>query len=231
MKRKKLTKPKRPMDIALPENVMLPNGTLFVKLPTLDSLDAFWSENSERFLYAATGIPLTTGQNFLNDCEWVFGNSKAAVVETFCRWNEVGIKTIFYDWAKEDPKDHQAWFDDRDSYAKYRAEQGKEPERPSFYTTCTPETYRGYWILENLPNDFDMFSWFTDFAFTEITDWNLPVATAKAMLQEQTFDDYIEHGCCADTECFDKAGLTENIEYWKEQRAQGMETYGDPPTY
>ena len=226
MKSKKSAKPKPVLliDIAIPENILLPNGTLFVKLPTLDGLDKFWAENSSRFMYAATGDGFAT--NFLNEYEWVFGNTKAAVVETFCRWDEMGITAKFYDWAKEDPRDHTEWFTDRDLEAKIRSEDGKEPVPPSFYTTCTPETYRGWWKLHNLPAEFDVNSWSSDdYGFMEIHDWTLPVSTVVAMLQEQMFDD---SGRCEYTQCFDKKALREYIDYWKDERSRGYETYGDP---
>ena len=52
--KKQKTKPK-PSDIALPEGVILENGTLFVKLRDEDELAEFWRENKEKYPFAAEG--------------------------------------------------------------------------------------------------------------------------------------------------------------------------------
>lgn len=224
-KAKKPTKAKLPIDIVLQENILLPNGTLFIKLPTLPSLEAFWEANCNRYTYAAEGNALTTGQAFLNEGEWVFGNSKAAVVETVCRWNEMGITAKFYDWAKEDPHEHKAWFRDRDLYARELADANKEPEAPSFHTTCTPETYRGWWKLHNLPQGYSAGDWFGSWGADEITDWTLPISTANLMLREQTFDDWgSKNG--NEVDFYDSKEISEYVEYWRRERAAGYDYYG-----
>jgi len=221
----KPTKAKLPIDIALPENILLPNGTLFIKLPTLASLEAFWEANRSRFAYAAQGIGVSRGQVFLNDYEWVFGNSKAAVVETVCRWNEVGITAEFYEWAKEDPDDHKAWFLARDQDALKPAEANEEPEEPSFRTTYTPETYRGWWKLHNLPEGYSEDCWLESWGRVEIIDWTLPISTVKVMLQEQTFDDWVSNSC-PEVEYYNSKRMDECVQYWQRTRAEGGDYYG-----
>ena len=98
-----------PVDIALPERILLENGTLFVVLPTIDALQNFWTESSSGFAYAAQGTDVG-GAYFLRPYEWVFGSTKAAVVETAMRWRQMNISCRFYDWANEDPEGHAACF-------------------------------------------------------------------------------------------------------------------------
>ena len=86
---------KDPIDIKIPENVVLENGSMFMRMKTLEELDAFWKENKDRFPFAARGMYHPDGSTFLSEYEWVFGPSKVAVVETTLRWKEIGIKAEF----------------------------------------------------------------------------------------------------------------------------------------
>lgn len=221
----KVKKVIKPIQIALPENTMLPNGTLFIKLPTLALLETFWKLNRERFAYAAKGIELTTGQDFLNECEWVFGNSKSAVVETAFRWHEMGITAKFYDWAKESSDSQKAWFHDRDIHALEHAKTNKEPESPTWYTTCTPETYRGWWQIQFTLPAYDGWDWLCDSGSEEITDWTLPISVANEMLQAQIFD-ALGSGTCADIEYVERREVDKEILYWLDERASGRDYYG-----
>lgn len=80
-----------PIEISLPERTLLDNGTMFVTLRTLDELETFWKENRDTFSYAAQGIEIDGEPTFLKDYEWVFGPSKAAVIQTVGRWKELGV--------------------------------------------------------------------------------------------------------------------------------------------
>lgn len=87
-----------PIEIPLPESTLLDNGTMFVTLRTLDELETFWKANRDTFSYAAQGIEIDGEPTFLNDYEWVFGPSKAAVIQTVCRWNQLGVDA---DWLED----------------------------------------------------------------------------------------------------------------------------------
>lgn len=67
---------KLPIEIRLPENVMLENETMFVILRTLDEFNEFWTANKQKFSFAASQW-LSDGV-FLGKYEWVFGTTKAA---------------------------------------------------------------------------------------------------------------------------------------------------------
>lgn len=78
---KKLAKkPTLPIQIPLPERVLLENGTMFVTLRTLDELEQFWREHQGQFEFACEGGGCWDNNKYLDHYEWVFGSSKAAVV-------------------------------------------------------------------------------------------------------------------------------------------------------
>ncbi len=95
-----------PIDIPLPERAPLENGAMFVVLRTLDELEAFWLEHRARFPYAASACPSCFDydeQLCLDDYEWVFGPTKASVVNAVFRWDQIGIECTWYDWASDAP--------------------------------------------------------------------------------------------------------------------------------
>ena len=106
MKSKK--KPLLPVDIKLPERVLLDDGTLFVTLRTLDELEKFWQEHKDQFEFACEG----TGWDspiYLREYEWVLGTSKSAVVRTVMRWSEFGVSCELHDWSKSTPSLPDGW--------------------------------------------------------------------------------------------------------------------------
>jgi len=111
MKSKK--KPLLPVDIKLPERVLLEDGTMFVTLRTLDEFEKFWQEHKDQFEFACEGLGWVS-PIYLRGCEWVFGTSKSAVVRRVMRWSESEVSCEFYDWSKSDPAMHAFWFQDRD---------------------------------------------------------------------------------------------------------------------
>lgn len=85
-----------PVNIDLPETALLDGGTVFVTLRTLDALEAYWREHSDRFAFACEGSNWHDNA-FLHGYEWVFGSSKADVVSTVLRWGTSGIDCGFKD--------------------------------------------------------------------------------------------------------------------------------------
>ena len=181
-----------PVEIKLPEKVMLENGTMFVTLRTLDELQAFWNENKTRFPFAVRNM--VADPVLLRDYEWVFGGTKVAVVQTVMRWGESGIGCEFYDWSKSEPDWHRLWFKDRDSVRENAIRDGSwtEMNQAEYEADCilrTPDSYRGWWRLKNIPGGCDWDDWFSD--YQEIYDKNLPVAEVERLLQELTFDEWL----------------------------------------
>lgn len=115
-----------PIDIKLPERVPMEGGALFVSLHTIGELEAFWNAHRNSLPFAAQGVLIGDQQHFLNEFEWIFAPTKAALVKAVTRWDQVGIRCEWFDWAGSQPSDHAAWFRDRDHY---REQQLIDPER------------------------------------------------------------------------------------------------------
>jgi len=183
---------KLPIEIRLPEKVMLENETMFVILRTLDEFNEFWTANKAKFPFAASqGL---SDSVFLGKYEWVFGATKAAVVQTVMRWGRSGVECEFFDWSKSEPEWHKAWFLDRESTREAAIRDGSwtEADQAAYAKDCvirTPESYSGWWRLKNIPGGCDPDEWFSD--YQEIFDPNLPIAEVERLLQEQTFDDWL----------------------------------------
>ena len=226
MKTKK-RKPALPVDIQLPEGVLREDGTLFVTLRTLDELEKFWQEHKDQFEFACEG----KGDDrpiFLRECEWVFGNSKSAVVRTVMRWDELGAGCEFYDWAKHEPASHAGWFLDRDAYRASQIEVGlwSDQDELDYLADCiskTPETYRGWWQLKNLPDGCDPSDWFRR-SHEELSDPNMSIAEVEKTLQEQMFEESSELG--EEIQYCDRASIEETIAYWRGEQAAGQDYYG-----
>jgi len=230
MKAKK--KPLLPVDIKLPERVLLDDGTMFVTLRTLDELEGFWREHKGQFAYACEGKnwdnPL-----FLREFEWVFGTSKSAVVRTVMRWDVSGVGCEFYDWAKNDPEMRASWFHYRDEYRDSQIKRGlwSDEDEIGYQADCirrSPETYRGWWQLKNLPGGFCPSDWFNPcIIHDQLTDPNMPVAEVERTLQEQTFNDW-KKSCAGvdEIEYHDQASIEEYIAYWRNEKAIGEGYYG-----
>ena len=222
-------KPLLPIDIGLPEHTPLDGGAMFVVLRTLDELEVFWNEHREAFPFAVEGIRYGDKQYYLNGYEWVFAPSKAAVVKTVCRWDQVGIKCEWYDWASDSPEDHADFFQARAQYRQDQIEKGQwsEADEAEDQEDCqrrSPETYRGWWRLTNLPNNISDTDWFSPWC-EETIDPNLSPEMAAQSLQEQTFDDW-KGSDCGEIEFHDPQSLDEEIAYWREEQRAGRGYYG-----
>jgi hypothetical protein len=218
-----------PIDFIYPESVPLDNGCLFITLRTLDELEAFCRENGNRYPFAAEGIILEGRPPFLMEYEWVFGTSKEEVVKTACRWDQVGIQCAWENWADHD----QYWmsfFEDRDLHRQSLIEEHKwtEQDEKEYVADCilrSPTTYRGFWVLSNLPYGYTHRDWFGDWDEEEIFDPALSAEVVAGMFQLQTFDTWKESEC---TELLfhDSASLQDTIAYWREEQKGGQDYYG-----
>lgn len=203
---------------------------MFVILPTLPALEAFWAEHRQQLPFAATGIVMADGQDFLNEYEWVFAPTIPALVKAATRWNEIGIEVEWYDWATAEPEDHASYFAERDQDRRRKIEKGiwSEADQKQFDqegATRTPETYRGWWRLTNLPSGYDFDDWFHDFA-DEISDPRLPPNEVAQMFQTQTFENWRESGV-EEVDFHDADSLDEYIAYWRAERDNGAGYYGE----
>ncbi|MFS2160650.1 hypothetical protein ACCD10_25370 [Pseudomonas sp. Pseusp122] len=219
-----------PSDIALPERTLLANGAMFVRLPTLDQLEHFWNEHRSSFAYAAQGLAWGHSRNsFLQAEEWVFGPTKASVVSTACRWEEMGFRCQWYDWAADDPESHSQWFIERTEYRNSRVasgdwSSGNEELYQLDLKARTPETYRGWWELRNLPGGMEDAAWF-GLSRIEVCDPHLSTGEATRLMQEKTYDDWDAAGA-DEIEFTDAEGVDSIIAYWLSERSNGEDYYG-----
>lgn len=220
------TKPSLPVNIKLPERVMLENGTMFATLLTLDDFRKFWDAHRDRFAFACTGSGFDNPV-FLRQNEWVFGTSKHAVVQTAMRWNESGITVEFFDCARNDPEQLEEFFLCREHFRDSGIKDGTwngEEER-AYQADCvrrTRESYRGWWQLKNLPEGRQECDWFVD--CDEIIDPHLPVAEVERTMQEQTFDDWMDSGI-EELTFHGSAEIDQLVFDWITEKAMGSKTF------
>ncbi|MBP7372389.1 MAG: hypothetical protein KA923_06120 [Opitutaceae bacterium] len=208
-----------PVDIELPDNVLLENGTMFVVLRTFDQIKSFWQNNKERFEFACTGYDSQGETDYLREGEWVFGNSKSSVVQTVMRWGKSGVRCEFYDWAADDPQEHAEFFSDRDRYRESRIKEGLwsiEDERD--YIKRTPQTYRGWWRFVGRPRE-------SEFSpINELIDPAMPIAEVERLLQEEVFDYWREASECDGLEALDRVGIEGVLSDWHSDQSAGQGT-------
>ena len=201
-----------PIDIRLPERVTMEGGAVFVVLRSLDELETFWNENRDKFPYSAEGILYGDKQYYLNECEWIFAPSKAEVVKAVCRWDQIGIECKWYDWAIDSPDEYAGLLYDRDHYRKEMIEKNQWSESDEEeYRNRSPDSYRGWWTLRNLPINTHFNDWFVN-SHEDIVDPKLPPIEAARLLQEQTFDDWKAAGC-DEVQFNDQESLDDDIAY------------------
>ena len=229
MKTKK--KPPLPVDIKLPERVMFDDETMFVTLRTLDELERFWQENKGQFEFACEGKGWEN-PIFLREYEWVFGTSKSAVVRQVMRWSESGVSCEFYDWAKNDPSMHRCWFNDREAYRDSQIEKGlwSDEDEADYKADCirrSPNTYRGWWQLKDIPGGCDPLDCFNPcIHHEELFDPNMPIVQVEKTLQEQTFDDW-KQSDVYEIEYHDRESIANAIAYWRDEQSAGRGYYGE----
>ncbi|SHN44718.1 hypothetical protein SAMN05192549_1259 [Duganella sacchari] len=230
MARKTNMKHKRllPVEIPLPEGIDI-EGAMFIRLATLSDLQSFWALYKSRYAYAARGCAVRGEQIFLKDFEWIFATTKVGLVKAFTRWEEVGIQCVWYDWANdpESSSSHQQWFSDRDEIRLHalmekRWTQKDEDAHQRDLLRRTPETYRGWWTLQNLPRDMSDADWLD--SQEELIDPGLPLAEVTKYMQEFTYDSF--DGTLEEIVLMDADGVDEEIKYWLSEKAEGSDYYG-----
>jgi len=195
-----------------------------VWLRTLDDLEAFWQTHRDRLPFAATGFALRDGQSFVDEYEWYFSPEIPGLVKAVTRWDEMGIGVFWYDWARMNPGEYAGYFQDRADERETRLRQGDWTlEDEAEYRSRTPDNYRGYWMLENLPCDILFSDWLV--SEEEICDPDLSPAEVARRFQEQTFWDWLlsDDG---EVVFMTAEGVDEFIAEWREEQSQGLDYYG-----
>jgi hypothetical protein len=215
--------------IRLAERVPNSDGAVFATLHTIAELEEFWHLQCFGLQYAAQGILIGDQQYFLDEYEWVFAPSKAALIKAVTRWDAIGITCEWYDWALLEPERHAAWFEERAQFREDRRSNGRwtaadEVKFQQDSRLRSPETYRGYWTLNNLPPGCTFADWFTS-SRAEVIDSTLSAEMAAALLQEMTFDDWHDANIF-NLALHDAMGVEHEIMKAKAQRNAGDDYYG-----
>lgn len=185
-----------PYEIPLPDGELLENGTMFVRLPTLSSLEIFWEKNKSRFSYAVQGSLAEGADPFFHDNDdWIFGSSKASVIETLLRWGDSIIDFDFIEFAEWVVP---AYLNDREVFRTEEIEKGRwtDDDEQRYRADCeirTLETYKGCWDFK----DTDKFS--GSFLFEmgmpeELIDPTMPREKVAELLFPWLFDESVENG-------------------------------------
>ena len=211
-----------PVHIPLLENQSLAANAIFVRLPTLAALEQCWATQRRARPFAAKGISSASGQRFLNDLEWVFAPTKAALIASFTRWEQAGICVRWYDWkadGKANPS-HAEFFknygESRDALIA-RGEWTLQDEVD--HLEYSPERYTGEWVVENLPGQARMGDWFGP-GFRSLIDRTFSIPEVTRIMQERTFDHWCRKATY-DIQVLDSAAVDEEIECWRTLELDG----------
>lgn len=221
------------------DRIPLDDGSIFVKLQTIEELEEFWKENQRIYpFFVRSG----SQDSFLDSYDWVFSRSKAGAVKAAFRWDQVGIKCVWYDWVNDtnpvlisDGLDAASWFKDRDEWRKNKIQSGNwtdsdEATYQADLISRSPQTYRGWWVLTNLPNNLTHEELFLD-SVTEassVFDPAISIEDVAKLFQEIIFNLWLDENHALGSCSFgDQISLAKFIEYWKEERAQNNEYYGE----
>ena len=83
---------------------------LRVKLPTSAALQTLWASNREKFSFAISGRSDTNRLSTLGIHEWIFGNSKTALISAALDWNNKNIQVRWSEGESLDPSDLEGGF-------------------------------------------------------------------------------------------------------------------------
>jgi len=213
---KRRSKFQRPVDIALP--------VIFVKLPTLDELEAFWKAHKNQFRYACEGKNDGATPFFLREYEWVFGKSKAAVVETVMRWGKSAIRVEYHNWAESDPEAYSGFVREHEieRESAIKASNWSAADEKN-YRRLPPESQRGWWRFAGLPDGYSLGS---SGAHESLYDSSVSTAEVARILHERVFDEWQSEEL-GEVRAHNTSTVDETIDYWKSERAAGNSHYGD----
>lgn len=215
---------RQPVDIALHEPLSAENDVMFVRLPTLDQLEQFWNMHKDRFRFACEGKNIGPRPIFLREYEWVFGTSKAAVVQTVMRWGQSKIGVEYYDWAQSDPELYEAFVADHERDRHIAIERlawsAEDEER---YRRHPPQSQRGWWRFAGLPDGDDLG---LSGEYEALHDPSLPANEVVQILQERAFEQW-QSDDETEVRAHETDSVDETIRYWRGERAGGARHYGD----
>ncbi|WJD61550.1 hypothetical protein [Pseudomonas kurunegalensis] len=216
-----------PVDIPLAQGLVLENGTIAIDLPTLSCLEQFWKANKDQLPYACQGIEHGNKPDYMRDYQWVFGPTKASVIETVLRLGQSDIHVCWFDWKTSSPDEWKMFFVDMNAGRDNLKEKGiwtAKDERS--WQSRTPENYHGWWRFEGVPDSLCVDEWFgIGTSAEELCDPSMPLAEVTHRLCEQTFEAWRDVGMW-ELETHTPVSVGETINYWLKEKAMGEDYYG-----
>jgi hypothetical protein len=218
-----------PSDFPYSPGQELPGGGRFLRLRTLDELTRFWKRQRDALPYAVGSTFTTEGSEnwFLAPYDWIFAPTRSAAIRAVLRWDQYPIRAAWFDWAGQCPKEHAEYFRVlQQTRERYKAAGAWTAEQERDFQRRTPETYRGWWELTNLPTRLPASALLGDFP-DEIFDRALTAAQVEEKFQLQIFESYkalySSHG---HMQTFDRAAMDRHIDYCYDDRRRGGDYYG-----
>lgn len=223
----------RPIDIPLAEGVPLANGCIFVKLPTLNKLEEFWLEHKDKLPFCIGSMSGTYGdwEMLLKPQEWVFGPSKAAVIEAVCRWHDVGLKCVLKEHSHDcDPGPIKATIKKSEAYRADRiaAKSWTYIDQQEFDEALKDLRTKFFaWTVENIPNGLDGDDWLKQ--ERRLNDPDMPIAEVEKAIQEWIFNEWMHDE--TDTRAFDAETMAVLLEIEKSDMDNTRYGNEDDPDY
>jgi hypothetical protein len=218
-----------PSDFRYSPGQDLPGGVRFLCLRTLDELAKFWKRQRDTLPYAVGSTSGHAGVEnwFLQPYEWIFAPSRAAAIRAVLRWDHYRIHAVWFDWASECPAEHAEYFRVlQQTRVRYKAAGAWTAQQERDFQRRTPETYRGWWELTNLPARLPASALLGDFP-DEIFDRSLTAAQVEEKFQLQIFESYKGlYSSRGHMETFDRAAMDRHIDYCFDDRRRGGDYYG-----
>ena len=184
------TKPilQRPSDIELPINVPLPYGVICVLLETFEEKEKFWLDHREIYPYSFEDNRPSTIPFYLPKNHILFGPTKAAVMKVLMRFDQLGVRFEWYDYANDPNSDSARFYQDNEESKRKSVAEGTWSQKKEVdYQRCSPEYYSGWWTFINLPEDWHVASDF-DIEDLQITDTSLSREKAEKIYFDTLFD-------------------------------------------
>lgn len=156
-------------------------------------LKKFVTEHKREFAWCVYSD--SDSSNSLPHGTWFFCDDRASLMKTFCTYHKKETYARFLNFSEELPEEADFFFADKERFWKgilaERQLTMKEEETRIYYL---PENYKGWWLLENLPDCVSCWQEMGYYNNTFFDNHDLSKSTVEYMLFEKMFVDIFESG-------------------------------------
>ena len=225
---KTLSRPE-PIDIGYCHGQQLTNGAHFAVLQTFEELESHWKAIRRSMPFVAQGTCPGPRPLYLRPLEWIFAPTRPKLVQAVMRWDEIGIKPVWYDWRSEKPEEYEHHFYERETSRRHRIEEGTwsdsdERKYCSIAKRKNRENHHGWWRLTNLPYGQSHETWFSGL-LDEPSDPTQSLEDINRIFQFHTYTDW-QYQSIDDVIFLDAFEMEEELDYWREECRAGRSAYG-----